>query len=98
MEMYIRSTGLGRTRLRARIERVADEDEEIIKGYGSDNKIKGLKLAMKSSEPFEWDVEVIIEEEDVPRLIKVALTRKTLGFLIRSLISKLTGRNSGGGK
>lgn len=97
--MYIRSTGLGRTRLRARIERIADKDEEIVKVKGDrDSKeIDGLKLAMKSLEPFEWDVEVIVEREDIPRLIKVILSRKTIGFLTKSLISKFIGRNSGGG-
>jgi|GEM_PF-5388857 hypothetical protein len=87
--MYIRSTGLGNTRLRAYIERIAPEGESVVKKGNqleNNNEESLLRIAAKAVEPFHWDVEIVLEPEDVPSLIKVGLSRQMMKLFFTYLM------------
>lgn len=73
--MKIRSTGLGKTLLKAQVGTV--EPTRVIPATleASDNEPTRLLLTMEVVEPVHWTVRAFMEPSDVRRVIKLLLLR-----------------------
>jgi hypothetical protein len=73
--MKIRSTGLGKTLLKAQVGTV--EPTRVIPATleASDNEPTRLLLTMEVVEPVHWTVRAFMEPSDVRRVVKLLLLR-----------------------
>ncbi|MBW1998565.1 MAG: hypothetical protein JRJ29_11445 [Deltaproteobacteria bacterium] len=58
--MRVRSTGLGKTELVLRLEKVARKDRYLL-------------LSLRSTEPVNWHVRILLDRKDFGRLLLLAL-------------------------
>ncbi len=87
--MKLRSTGLGKTLLKARFGTI--EPTSVIPATleASDNEPTRLLMTMEVVEPVHWTVRAFIEPEDLRRMAKLILTKPSVLFLaLRFLFSK----------
>lgn len=80
--MYIRSTGLGKTLLKAKISRI--ELTNIIPGTleqanGPDEPMRFL-VTMDIVEPVHWTVRAFAEPSDLKHMLRIVLTNPALIF------------------
>ncbi len=75
--MRLKSRGLGRKEL------VMDFREYTVTREGNEIVINGT-----IREPVHWDFSIRMCEDDLPGLVKVAASRKTLGFLLRAAFKR----------
>jgi hypothetical protein len=73
--MKIRSTGLGKTLLKAQVGTV--EPTKVVPATleASDNEPTRLLLTMEVVEPVHWTVRAFMEPSDVRRVVKLLLLR-----------------------
>jgi hypothetical protein len=85
--MKIRSTGLGKTLLKAQVGTV--EPTKVVPATleASDNEPTRLLLTMEVVEPVHWTVRAFMEPGDVRRVIKLLLRPRTLFCALRFLFS-----------
>jgi hypothetical protein len=89
--MYIRSTGLGKTLLKAEaanIEAINIIPETLEESEEGDEPTR-LLMTMQTLEPVHWTVRVFVEPPDLRRMLWVALKSPTvLYWSLRFLFSK----------
>lgn len=73
--MRIRSTGLGKTELKAECAELVPKD-----GY--------LIVTLKTSQPVQWKVRAAVTPADVKHIVRLLLRRQTVAYLLRSLFSR----------
>jgi hypothetical protein len=76
--MKIRSTGLGKTLLTARVGTVEPTKTVPATLEASDNEPTRLLLTMEVVEPVHWTVRAFLEPGDMRRVIKLLLRPRTL--------------------
>lgn len=72
--MRLRSTGLGKTELEAKITDVRRVDDLVI-------------FYMTTTKPVKWRVRMAFQEQDLRRLIGAILKPKNLWYILRSFFS-----------
>jgi len=72
--MRLRSTGLGRTELEAKIVDVRRVDDLVV-------------FYVNTTKPVKWRVRMAFQEQDLRRLIIAILKPKNLWYVIRTLFS-----------
>ena len=72
--MRLRSTGLGKTELEAKIEEVKKVDDVVI-------------FYMRTSKPVKWRVRMAFQQQDLRNLVKAVLKPKNIGYILRSFFS-----------
>ena len=87
--MQCGSTGLGKKALQMRLE-----DEKNMGKIPTRPSEGSLVIYCKTTHPVIWNVWIGIEPDDIGFLIKIALSRKTLSFVVRSVI-RLIGSKLG---
>ena len=75
--MRMRSTGLGKTELKAHISGIVKVDDSIL-------------FKVKTTEPVRWEVRNLFQQKDIPRLVALLLKPGTIWFLIKALIKNPT--------
>lgn len=78
--MRMRSTGLGKTELKAHISGIARVEDTIL-------------FKVKTTEPVRWEVRNLFQQEDIPRLVGLMLKPGSIRFFIKALIKKATSAN-----
>jgi hypothetical protein len=73
--MRLRSTGLGKTELEAKIEEVKKVDDVVI-------------FYVRTSKPVKWKVRMAFQQQDLRDLVKAILKPKNLCYILRALFSK----------
>ena len=73
--MRMRSTGLGKTELKAHISSIEKVDDSIL-------------FKVKTTAPVRWEVRNLFQQKDIPRLVGLLLKPANILFLMRSLIKK----------
>ena len=73
--MRMRSTGLGKTELKAHISSIERVDDSIV-------------FKVKTTEPVRWEVRNLFQQQDIPRLIGLLLKPANVFFLLRALMKK----------
>lgn len=73
--MRMRSTGLGKTELKAHISSIERVDDSIL-------------FKVKTTEPVRWEVRNLFQQKDIPRLVGLLCRPGTILFLIRALVKK----------
>lgn len=75
--MRMRSTGLGKTELKAHISSIERVDDSII-------------FKVKTTDPVRWEVRNLFQQKDIPRLIGLLLRPANVLFLLRALMQRGT--------
>lgn len=70
--MRMRSTGLGKTELKAHISSIEKVDDSII-------------FKVKTTEPVRWEVRNLFQQRDIPKLIGLMLKPSNVLFIIKAL-------------
>ncbi len=78
--MRMRSTGLGKTELKAHISSIEKVDDSIL-------------FKVKTTEPVRWEVRNLFQQKDIPRLIGLLLKPANIVFMIKALIKKADSAN-----
>lgn len=89
--MYIRSTGLGKTLLKAEAANIEAIDiiPETLEESEEGNEPTRLLMTMQTLEPVHWTVRVFVEPPDIRRMLWIVLKRPTIIFWgLRFLFSK----------
>ena len=73
--MRMRSTGLGKTELKAHISGIEKIDDSIL-------------FKVKTTEPVRWEVRNLFQQKDIPRLVGLLLKPANIVFLIKALTKK----------
>ena len=73
--MRLRSTGLGKTELEAKIVEVKRIDDAVI-------------FYLSTSKPVKWKVRMAFQERDLRALVKAVLKPKNLRYILRAFFSK----------
>lgn len=73
--MRMRSTGLGKTELKAHISSIEKIDDSII-------------FKVKTTAPVRWEVRNLFQQQDIPRLVRLLLKPANMLFLIKALTRK----------
>ena len=73
--MRMRSTGLGKTELKAHISSIEKVDDSIL-------------FKVKTTEPVRWEVRNLFQQKDIPRLVCLLLKPANVVFLIKALTKK----------
>jgi hypothetical protein len=76
----MRSTGLGKTELKAHISGITRVDDSIL-------------FKVKTTEPVRWEVRNLFQQDDIPRLVSLMLKPGNIKFFIKALIKKTTSAN-----
>lgn len=86
--MYLRSTGLGRTLLKARVEMLGVT--HLVPSTLKESKSEKARMIMviKVEEPVHWEVEAFMESQDLRRLIRLILKPSTIFYGLKLLFSK----------
>jgi len=71
----MRSTGLGKTELKAHISAIEKIDDSIL-------------FKVKTTEPVRWEVRNLFQQKDIPRLVGLLLKPANVAFLIKALFKK----------
>jgi len=69
--MRLRSTGLGKTELEAKIEEVKKVDDVVI-------------FYVRTSKPVKWKVRMAFQQQDLRDLVKAILKPKNIGYILRA--------------
>ena len=89
--MYIRSTGLGKTLLKAeavKIEAIKIVPETLEQPVEDDEPMR-LLMIMETVEPVHWTVRIFVEPPDLRRILWIVLkSPKVLFWSLRFLFSK----------
>ena len=73
--MRMRSTGLGKTELKAHISGIEKIDDSIL-------------FKVKTTNPVRWEVRNLFQQQDIPRLVCLLMKPSNLLFIIRALTKK----------
>ena len=73
--MRMRSTGLGKTELKAHISSIERVDDSIL-------------FKVKTTEPVRWEVRNLFQQQDIPRLAGLLLRPANVLFLLKALVKK----------
>ena len=73
--MRMRSTGLGKTELKAHISSIERLDDSIL-------------FKVKTTEPVRWEVRKLFQQQDIPRLVGLLLKPANVVFLLKALVKK----------
>lgn len=73
--MRMRSTGLGKTELKAYISSIDKVDDSIL-------------FKVKTTHPVRWEVRNLFQQKDIPRLVALLLKPANMVFLIKALLKK----------
>ena len=73
--MRMRSTGLGKTELKAHITSIEKVNDSII-------------FKVKTTSPVKWEVRNLFQQRDIPKLIRLILKPSNLIFMIKALLFK----------
>ena len=73
--MRMRSTGLGKTELKAHISGIEKVDDSIV-------------FKVKTTEPVRWEVRNLFQQKDMPRLFMLLLKPANIVFMLKSLLKK----------
>jgi len=73
--MRLRSTGLGKTELEAKIKEVKRVDDVVI-------------FYVSTTKPVKWRIRMAFQEQDLRSLILAMLKRKNLWYILRSFFAK----------
>jgi len=73
--MRMRSTGLGKTELKAHISSIERVDDSIL-------------FKVKTTEPVRWEVRNVFQQKDIPKLIRLLLKPANIAFMIKALTKK----------
>jgi hypothetical protein len=71
----MRSTGLGKTELKAHISSIEKVDDSIV-------------FKVKTTKPVRWEVRNLFQQEDIPRLVGLLLKPANILFLLKALTKK----------
>jgi len=86
--MYVRSTGLGRTLLKARIGKLGATHIVPSTLEESDSEPARMIMIMEILEPVHWEVKAFMEPQDLRRLILLVLRPSTIFYGLKLLFSK----------
>lgn len=73
--MRMRSTGLGKTELKAHISSIEKVDDSIL-------------FKVKTTAPVRWEVRNLFQQKDIPRLVGLLLKPSNILFLLKALTKK----------
>lgn len=73
--MRMRSTGLGKTELKAHISSIERVDDSIL-------------FKVKTTAPVRWEVRNLFQQKDIPRLVVLLLKPANIVFLVKALLKK----------
>ena len=73
--MRMRSTGLGKTELKAHISGIEKIDDSIL-------------FKVKTTNPVRWEVRNLFQQQDIPRLVRLLMKPTNLLFIMRALTKK----------
>lgn len=73
--MRMRSTGLGKTELKAHISSIEKVEDSIL-------------FKVKTTAPVRWEVRNLFQQKDIPRLIRLLLKPANIMFIIKALTKK----------
>jgi len=73
--MRMRSTGLGKTELKAHISSIEKVEDSII-------------FKVKTTHPVRWEVRNLFQQRDIPKLIGLMLKPSNLLFIIKAFFKK----------
>ena len=73
--MRMRSTGLGKTELKAHLSTIEKVDDSIL-------------FKVKTTAPVRWEVRNLFQQKDIPRLVGLLLKPANVAFMIRALLKK----------
>jgi hypothetical protein len=71
----MRSTGLGKTELKAHISSIEKRDDSIL-------------FKVKTTEPVRWEVRNLFQQKDIPKLVGLLLKPANIAFLLKALFKK----------
>jgi hypothetical protein len=71
----MRSTGLGKTELKAHISSIEKMDDSIL-------------FKVKTTEPVRWEVRNLFQQKDIPKLVGLLLKPSNVAFLFKALFKK----------
>lgn len=86
--MYIRSTGLGKTLLKARIGRLGVTHLVPSTLEESKDEPARMIMVMEIQEPVHWEVKAFMEPQDLRRFIRLLLKPSTVFYGLKLLFSK----------
>jgi hypothetical protein len=89
--MYIRSTGLGKTLLKAEAAKIEAVKivPETLEQPGEGDEPTRLLMILKTVEPVHWTVRIFVEPPDLRRILWIVLkSPKVLFWSLRFLFSK----------
>ena len=86
--MYVRSTGLGRTLLKARIGKLGATHLVPSTLEESDSEPARMIMVMEIQEPVHWEVKAFMEPQDLRRLVLLVLRPSTIFYGLKLLFSK----------
>ena len=72
--MRLRSTGLGKTELEAKIMEVKKVDDVVI-------------FYVSTTKPVKWKIRMAFQQRDLRNLIKAIIKPKNIGYILRSFFS-----------
>lgn len=73
--MRTRSTGLGKTELKAHISSIEKVDDSIL-------------FKVKTTRPVRWEVRNLFQQRDIPKMVALLLRPANVAFLIKALSKK----------
>jgi len=73
--MRMRSTGLGKTELKAHVSGIEKVDDSIV-------------FKVKTTAPVRWEVRNLFQQKDIPRLVALLLKPANILFIIKALTKK----------
>ena len=89
--MYIRSTGLGKTLLKAEAEKIEAIEivPETLEQPEENDEPTRLLMTLKTVEPVHWTVRIFVEPPDLRRILWIMLkSPKVLLWSLRFMFSK----------
>ncbi len=91
--MYVRSTGLGRTLLKARIAKLGVT--HVVPSTLEESKEEPARMimVMEIQEPVHWEVKAFMDPQDIRRLLLLVLRPSTIFYGLKLLFSKSRATN-----
>jgi hypothetical protein len=91
--MYVRSTGLGRTLLKARIGKLGVTHVVPSTLEESKDEPPRMIMVMEIQEPVHWEVKAFMDPQDIRRLLLLVLKPSTIFYGLKLLFSKSRATN-----
>ncbi len=91
--MYVRSTGLGRTLLKARIGKLGVTHVVPSTLEESKDEPARMIMVMEIQEPVHWEVKAFMDPQDIRRLLLLVLKPSTIFYGLKLLFSKSRATN-----